>query len=118
MSYDIELTDPVTGERLELDEPHDMRGGTYAVGGTREAWINITYNYGWIFRQLFGDKGIRFLYGKTAAESLPHLEEGVALLKDDVSDDYWEATEGNAKQALHKLIALARLRPDGVWQGD
>lgn len=30
MSYDISLTDPVTGETLELDAPHHMRGGTYA----------------------------------------------------------------------------------------
>ena len=37
MSYDISLTDPVTGETLELDTPHHMRGGTYAVGGTTEA---------------------------------------------------------------------------------
>ncbi|MDX1466096.1 MAG: hypothetical protein R3215_10390 [Halomonas sp.] len=118
MSYDISLTDPVTGQTLELDEPHDMRGGTYAVGGTREAWLNITYNYAPHFYELFGDKGIRWLYGKTAAETLPNLEEAVTLLADDVSADYWEPTEGNAKAALCKLIALAQLRPDGVWQGD
>lgn len=118
MSYDIELTDPVSGERLQLDSPHDMRGGTYAVGGTREAWINITYNYAPHFYALFGDKGIRWLYGKTAAETLANLEEAAGLLADDVHEDYWVATEGNAKQALHQIIALARLRPDGIWQGD
>ena len=118
MSYDIELTDPVTGERLELDAPHDLRGGTYAVGGTHEAWINITFNYAPHFYALFGDKGIRWLYGKSAAETLPHLEEGAALLKNDVSDNYWASTEGNAKRAIYQLIALARLRPDGIWQGD
>ena len=118
MSYDIWLTDPVSGERIQLDSPHDMSGGTYAVGGTREAWINITYNYAPHFYALFGDKGIRWLYGKTAAETLANLEEAAGLLADDVHEDYWAATEGNAKQALHHLIALARLRPDGIWRGD
>lgn len=118
MSYDIRLTDPVTGQTLELDEPHDMRGGTYAVGGTREAWINITYNYAPHYYALFGDKGIRWIYGKTAAETLPHLEEASNLLANDACDNYWEPTEGNAKAALCQLIALAKLRPDGVWEGD
>lgn len=31
---------------------------------------------------------------------------------------YWEATEGNAKRALLQLLAMARMRPDGVWDGD
>lgn len=32
--------------------------------------------------------------------------------------DYWEATEGNAKRPLLQLAAMARIRPDGVWDGD
>ena len=42
MSYDITLNDPVTGEVIEFDYPHQIRGGTYAMGGTTEAWINVT----------------------------------------------------------------------------
>ena len=45
MSYDIELKDPVTQKTIELDTPHQMQGGTYAIGGTTEAWLNITWNY-------------------------------------------------------------------------
>lgn len=45
MSYDIRLTDRVTGETLEATAPHQIRGGTYAVGGTTELWLNVTYNY-------------------------------------------------------------------------
>ena len=45
MSYDIYLTDPVTHEPLKLEAAHHMRGGTYAMSGTTEAWLNITYNY-------------------------------------------------------------------------
>ena len=33
-------------------------------------------------------------------------------------DDYWEATAANAIRPLYQLIAMAELRPDGVWDGD
>lgn len=33
-------------------------------------------------------------------------------------DDYWEATAANAIRPLYQLIAMAQLRPDGVWVGD
>ena len=118
MSYDITLNDPVSKETIQLDSPHQMKGGTYAMGGTTEAWLNITYNYGEIFRYTMGEKGIRTIYGMTGGESIAVLEKAIRQLSDDVNDDYWEATEGNAKRSLIKLLALARLRPDGVWSGD
>ena len=118
MSYDIDLRDPVTHDVLELDEPHDMRGGTYAIGGTREAHLNVTYNYAPIFRRELGENGIRTIYGMTGAESIPMLEAAAARLADDATGNYWDATEGNAKRALLQLVALAKLRPDGVWDGD
>ena len=117
MSYDISLHDPVTREVIELDSPHLMTGGTYRMGGTAEAWLNVTYNYAPIFFRVL-DGGIRSIYGMTGAESLPALEAAAASLADDASDDYWEATEGNAKRALLQLAAMARLRPDGIWDGD
>lgn len=118
MSYDISLRHPVTKETLEMDTPHQMRGGTYAVGGTQEAWLNITYNYAPHFCRVMGEKGIRTIYGMTGAESIPVLKEAMAALNDDVVDDYWQPTEGNAKAALAGLLALAQMRPDGVWDGD
>ena len=124
MSYDIELRHPVTGETLQLDEPHHMRGGTYQAGGTTDAHLNVTYNYFEHFLKAFGDsvdgseRGIRKLYGMTGAESIPFLEAGAANLGDDMDDDYWKPTEGNTKAAIMQLLALARMRPDGVWHGD
>lgn len=118
MSYDLELLDPVTKEVLQLDTPHHMRGGTYAVGGEKSARLNITYNYSAHFGRVLGGEGIRSLYGMTAAESIPVLSAAISALKDDVSDDYWEPTEGNAKRALTQLLALAQMRPDGIWDGD
>ena len=118
MSYDIDLLDPVTKKTIELDFPHAMRGGTYAVGGDTRASLNITYNYARFFYATMGDDGIRTLYGKTGAESIPILQSAIGQLGDDVSDNYWDDTEGNAKQALCQLLALAKMRPDGVWSGD
>ena len=137
MSYDIYLVDPITRRVLELDAPHQMRGGTYSMGGTTEAHLNITYNYGGHFYRVFEELpaprplapawmheeggpvgGIRTLYGLSGAESLIVLDRAIAMLKDDATGDYWEATEGNAKRALIQLRALATLRPDGIWDGD
>lgn len=101
-----------------MDAAHQMRGGTYAVGGTQEAWLNITYNYAEHFYNVLGEKGIRTIYGMTGAESIPLLKAAMEKLGDDVDEDYWKSTEGNAKAALAGLLALAQMRPDGVWDGD
>ncbi len=118
MSYDIDLKDPITGKVLQLDYPHHMRGGTYCVGGTTDASLNVTYNYGKHFQTVLGEKGIRTIYGMTGADSIPVLEKAASQLSDDVHEDYWKPTEGNAKSAVMQLVALAKMRPDGVWDGD
>lgn len=118
MSYDISLLDPVSRQVIELDEPHHMRGGTYALGGTVEASLNVTYNYAKHFYRTLGEGGIRSLYGKTGAETVPALKRAIEQLADDVDDNYWKPTEGNAKRALCQLLALAQMRPDGIWDGD
>ena len=64
MSYDIRLVD-AAGETIELSEPHTLRGGTFASGGTTEAWLNITYNYARFYYDIWPEQGIRYLYGKT-----------------------------------------------------
>lgn len=184
MSYDIYLNDPVTKVPVRLPFAHLLGGGTMRAemrdGGlvqapTTEAWLNITYNYGpYYYEATEGDSrcetqsGIRGIYGKTGAESIPMLESMIerivaAYKKDgewitttrtkhrmldvdgneiedpigaivhgiphteeeyqiDVNEgpneDYWESTAGNAIKPLYKLIAMAQLRPDGVWNGD
>ena len=118
MSYDIELKCPVTKKTIDFDFTHQIKGGTYAIGGSDKAELNITYNYSPIFYKLFPEEGIRSLYGLSGAESIPMLMKAIDKLKDDVSDNYWECTEGNAKIALYQLLSFAKLRPDGVWAGD
>lgn len=140
MSYDITLKDPVTHEVIEFDEPHQMKGGMYAIGGTKEAWLNITYNYAnyyydaaegddRFFGKLWYDEpknlGIRGIYGKTGAESIPMLHEMVERIKHMPDEEcpadckgYWKPTAENAVRPLHYLIAMAKMRPDGIWDGD
>ena len=139
MSYDISLKDPITLKTLQLEAPHGMRGGTYAVCGTTDAHLNVTYNYSAHFSRVFEllDQprpaapdwmrerkddlqvhGVRTIYGLTGAASLPLLDKAIAALDNNVDDDYWKATEGNAKRALIQLRALAAMRPDGLWSGD
>lgn len=118
MSYDISLVCKCCGQTLHAPENFSVpNGGTYAVGGSSELWLNVTYNYSKHYGAM-GPKGIREIYGLTGTESLPVLERGIAALSDERSDDYWEATQGNAKQALLGLQAMALARPGGVWKGD
>jgi len=117
MSYDIRLCNSA-GETITLDHKHNLSGGTYCLGGTDECWLNVTYNYSAHFRRVFGENGIRTIYGMSGADSAPLLVAGINQLATDVADDYWEATEGNARKALCDLLALALAAPEGIWEGD
>ena len=120
MSYDITLNDPVTNEPIQIEDAHFMQGGTYQIGGCTELWLNVTWNYSKFYyrEDVFGEKGIRTIYGMTGLESIPVLEKAINALGNDVNEDYWEPTEGNAKRPLTQLLTMAKMRPDGIWDGD
>jgi len=119
MSYDIYLEEPGLGETIIFDELHNITGGTFVLGGTGEAWLNITYNYGKFYRNHIDPKdGIRSLYGKTGKEAIPILEKAIKGLGTERDEDYWKATPGNAGAALQGLLAFAKKRPDGIFNGD
>ena len=44
---------------------------TFQLGGCREAWLNVTYNYAEHYGRVIGDKGIRTIYGMSGTESIP-----------------------------------------------
>ena len=170
----------------------EMVNGRLVQAPTTEAWLNITYNYApYYYEVTDGDSrfahdevsayyadgtqgpvetqyGIRGIYGKTGAESIPMLQDMISRItaayqKDgewitttrtkyrmldkrgveihdpiwailhnvphteeeyqiDVNEgpdtDYWEPTAGNAIRPLRQLMAMAQLRPDGIWDGD
>lgn len=112
MSYDIQLVEPTTKETIIFEGLNEI----WSI--PEEASFTITYNYQPVFARVFGEKGIRILYGMTGTESIPLLRRAIDQLQDDRDDDYWKATEGNVKESLQKLLQFAILRTDGVWQGD
>lgn len=114
MSYWISLN-------CELDSLHTETGGTYALGGTTDPELNVTYNYSVHYVRVYGENGIRSLEGMTAAESVEWLDRGIAELGIDTHQDYWKATEGNARAALVSLqkIALQAVtegKGDSTWR--
>lgn len=139
MSYDIYLNDYITKKPIEFDSKHLITGGLYAIGGTNEAWLNVTYNYAdWyykegVFPEIDGEnRGIRTIYGMSGAESIPVLKNAIKTLEsmtEDISEEkkeckrqgvtgYWIPTRQNAIRPLYQLLSFAQMRPDGVWDGD
>jgi hypothetical protein len=107
MSYDISLevdSIPVTVKR-------HAEGGTFAIGGTDQAYLNVTYNYATIFR-------FRDLNGMTASDTIDLMRSKVAELGTDTDNDYWNPTDGNVGHTLAILLGWAVQHPDAVWRVD
>lgn len=45
-------------------------------------------------------------------------EEKSYEISEGPNTNYWETTAANAMKPLFQLIAMAELRPDGIWDGD
>ncbi len=112
MSYDVGL---YNGGELVAVSRHS-EGGTYVVGGTDGAELNVTYNYCGYYREFLdtGD-GLYWLHGKKAKDTVIRLEGAVAALGTERDRDYWKATLGNAGYALSILLGWAKQHPDAVW---
>lgn len=106
MSYDISLCDK---EGNMLPAPPHEEGGTYAVGGTGRAELNVTYNYSRHFN-------FRGLDGRVASETMPEMKAAIKKLGTKRDADYWASTPGNAGRAIKLLLSFAKLHPQGVWQ--
>ena len=99
MSWWVSITDPETDQYMVV-EPFS-EGGTYVLGGSSDADLNITYNYSAHYYRVLGlEDGLRGLDRAEAVSALPILRDGIKKLGTDESEDYWEATEGNARRAL------------------
>jgi CO dehydrogenase/acetyl-CoA synthase epsilon subunit len=98
MSWWIYLEDE-NGNSLETDKII-QEGGIQVVGGTNKTTLNVTYNYGkhFCFKQL---------NRMPPNKAIPVLKEKIKTLNDDVSEDYWEPTEGNVKKTLNILLGFA-----------
>ena len=96
-------------------------------------WLHITSNYArWYYEPVaFGDIGIFVINDMAATESVPVINKAIAGLKAlnaDLSNEeieqyrehnvngYWLPTKQNALRPLYQLLALALMRPDGIWE--
>lgn len=113
MSYDVRLVDPQTGTCVQV--PSHQEGGTYAVGGTPDASLNVTYNYGEVYA-LF-DFNLRELNGERAGDHIVQLTWLVGKLGTrEYRKDYWAPTPGNAGHALEVLLRWAERYPDARFE--
>ena len=104
MSYNISLGEP------PVRVSHFTEGGTYVIGGSDYATLNVTYNYSSHFRDYFVE-GIWGIDGIRASEVIPLLAKAVEALGTERDDDYWKSTEGNAGYALSILLLWAKQHP-------
>ena len=111
MSWWISL---VKDERKVQVSSH-VEGGVINVDGEDEATMSVTYNYAPLFANALGC-GMRDMNGVSGADSMPILEAGVTKLGTERSDNYWDATYGNAGQVLAVMLDWAKAHPDAVWQ--
>jgi len=114
MSWDIELVDE-EGKLVKI--PTHSEGGTYVLGGTNRAELNITYNYSRFYYQVLDkEKGLRWLDGKKAEETVNKLTQAITKLGITKDTDYWAPTPGNAGFALSILLEWAKLHPKATFK--
>jgi len=111
MSYWVYL-----GKTTPVKVSQHVEGGTYALGGTDRAELNITYNYSKHFYSWLDTKdGLRWLDNKTAKQTIKQLEIAVHNLGTKRTLNYWDNTPGNAGYALSILLFWARKHPRAKW---
>ncbi len=107
MSWDVCL-----GKKKPVEVDCHTDGGTYAIGGTDEAELNITYNYSQFYYDALDKKeGLRWLNDRTAYECCDRLKKAIDKLGINRDNDYWKATSGNAGYALNILHKWAKQYP-------
>lgn len=131
MGWDISIVDK-DGKVIKAHQKHQIRGGTYAIGGQEELQISETFNYSSTLKNLFPHKivlnevlyGIWVLDGLSTEDAKPLLiravnklieeavAEGVSLVP---HDNYWEPVLGNVLAMLMRMLELTRLG-SGYWR--
>lgn len=96
-----------------------QEGSNIVVGGDDRAHMTVTYNYGpFFYENLDADSGLRWLYNKEFWSVKERLEEAIAVLGTERSDNYWDQHPGNAGHVLRVLYLWARQHPLAVFHGD
>ncbi len=105
MSYWVYLEKD--GETVGVNKHAD--GGTFVLGGTDKAQLNVTYNYSKHY-------SVRNLDGKKAIETIDELKDKVNEFGTKRDSDYWASTKGNVGYALNILLGWAKQHPEAVWR--
>ena len=96
--------------------PRFIEGGTYPVGGTEQAELNITYNYSkWYHQHFMPRSGLQWLHNKVAFDTIGQLERAVKELGTIQDTNYWASTPGNAGYALSLLLKWAKQHPKAIF---
>ena len=137
MSYDIGLKNPVANETASFRQRifAFVQKLAYAINGTTELWLNITYGYApyyyettknderFAYNELISDDrhaivqtkyGIRGIDGKTGTESIPMLKDLISRIE----QKYKKQVAANVTEPLYKMLAMAQRRPNGIWDVD
>lgn len=119
MSYDITFCDPRTNEPIcKPDGLLDLGFANDRRTTMDRMYTSPTYNYGAIFSK-FGINPKHDLNGLPAAVVAAKLLEAIPKMADDIADDVWAATEGNAKRVALRLLAWAALAgPEAILRED
>lgn len=118
------------GEVVEV-AAHTL-GSNVVVGGNPEASMTVTFNYSpryfgsgvqtpepWEHHgELREDFSPWWLHGRSGRETAPVLFAVVQALGTERSDNYWEATPGNAGFVVAEMLRWALDHPDAVWAVD
>lgn len=114
MSWWVSLEENSKSVKVE----HFTSGGTFPIGGTDEAELNITHNYSkHYYRYLDRELGLKWLHQRKGKDCIEKLENAVRELGTKQDDrSYWSPTKGNAGYALNILLKWARKYPEAKFE--
>ena len=118
MGYDICLWDKnkYLAQVPRHNEGSILQFDTRGKAGTTTAEISVTINYNDIYHRAVGKTLRQILDTPQAEDTIQTLRTVVELCGTMKSDNYWDATPGNAGAVAALLLSWATLYPDGIWE--
>ena len=115
MGWDVYLKNAKTKETVKV--PLHQEGSTFAVNGSEEAKVAMTFTYSaFFYEHIDKDTGLEWLNGKTGLEVAPKLATAICKLGQTADANYWKSTPGNAGKALNVLLKWACLHPKAIFE--